>query len=223
MIDRILPEKVAAVEARGDSAGGTLFPAERAVLGRAVEKRRLEFTTARTCARQAFARLGVPALAVTAGGRGEPRWPSGLVGSITHCEGYRACAVGRSTDVAAVGIDAEPNAPLPDGVLAEVARREELPWLSRLRREAPAIHWDRVLFSAKEAVYKAWYPLAKRPLGFEDAILTVEPLEGTFHARLLTSGPVLGGRPLTGFSGRWLVRDRLVLTAVALPTAVGER
>ncbi len=219
MIDRILPEEVIAVETREDSANGMLFPAERAELGRAVEKRRREFTTARTCAREAFARLGVPGLPVTTGERGEPQWPSGLVGSITHCDGYRACAVARSTDVVTVGIDAEPNAPMPDGVLIEIARCEELPWLLRLKHDVPGVHWDRVLFSAKESTYKAWYPLAKRPLGFEDTILTVQPSTGIFSARLLVSGPVLAGRRLTGFSGRWLVQGTLVLTAVALPTA----
>src|ERR1035441_10080768 len=158
MIDSILPEEAIAVETREDSADGVLFPAERAAL-----------------AREAFSRLGVPSLPVTSGWGGEPQWPSGLVGSITHCEGYRACAVARSTDLASVGIDAEPNAPLPDGVLAEIARSEELPWLSHLKHDVPGAHWDRVLFSAKESVYKAWYPLAKRWLGFEDTILKVQP------------------------------------------------
>src|SRR5664280_379691 len=224
MIDSILPEEAIAVETREDSADGVLFPAERAALGRAVERRRREFTTGRACAREAFSRLGVPSLPVTSGWGGEPQWPSGLVGSITHCEGYRACAVARSTDLASVGIDAEPNAPLPDGVLAEIARSEELPWLSHLKHDVPGAHWDRVLFSAKESVYKAWYPLAKRWLGFEDTILKVQPSTGMFHARLLVSGPVLAGRRMTGFSGRWLVQGGLVLTAVALPApGRGER
>jgi 4'-phosphopantetheinyl transferase EntD len=81
----------------------------------------------------------------------------------------------------------------------------------------PAVHWDRLLFSAKESVYKAWFPLAKRWLGFEDAVVTLDPSAETFAARLLVSGPLLGGRRLTGFSGRWLIRDGLVLTAIALP------
>ncbi len=216
MLQEILPEQVVTAQAREDAHGVVLFAAEEAALGQAVEKRRREYTTARACAREALARLGLPATPILSGERGEPRWPAGIVGSITHCEGYRACALARAHEIATVGIDAEPNAPLPDGVLADIALAEELPWLEQLRQEEPAVHWDRLLFSAKESVYKAWFPLAKRWLGFEDAIVTIERTERTFSARLLVSGPLLANRRLTELSGRWLVCDGLVLTAIAL-------
>jgi 4'-phosphopantetheinyl transferase EntD len=216
MLQELLPDAVVAVDTRTDSQDIALFPAEEAALGRAVEKRRREYTTARACARAAFGRLGLPIVAVTSGERGEPQWPAGVVGSITHCEGYRACAIARSREIVTIGIDAEPNAPLRDGLLPMIARAEELRWLDDLRRVEPAVHWDRLLFSAKESVYKAWFPLARRWLDFEDALVTVAPMEGAFSARLMVSGPLLGDRPLTGFSGRWLVRGGLVLTAIAL-------
>ena len=98
-----------------------------------------------------------------------------MVGSITHCAGYRACAVARAAHVAGVGIDAEPHAPLPAGVLGQIARPEERPLLARAGRTEPAVHWDRLLFCAKEAVYKVWFPLAACWLGFEDAVLTLDP------------------------------------------------
>src|SRR5205085_11727065 len=172
---------------------------------------RAEFATARACARAAFARLGLPPFPVTNGDGGEPQWPSGLVGSITHCEGYRACAVARSNELLTVGIDAEPHAPLPEGVLGEVARPEELSLLERLDAVRPEVHWDRLLFSAKEAAYKAWYPLAKRRLGFEQLSLTLDAAGGRFDAR----PPACTQVGLSGLSGRWLVRDGLILTAVA--------
>jgi 4'-phosphopantetheinyl transferase EntD len=216
MLEELLPNEVVAVETREDAMDVVLFPAEEAALGQAVEKRRREYITARACAREALARLGLPATPILSGERGEPLWPAGIVGSITHCESYRACALARSQEIATVGIDAEPNAPLPEGVLADIARAEELPWLQRLQREEPAVHWDRLLFSVKETVYKAWFPLAQRWLGFEDAIVTVDPAQRKFSARLLVPGPTFAGLPLEGFSGRWLVRDGLVLTAITL-------
>jgi 4'-phosphopantetheinyl transferase EntD len=222
MLEELLPEQVVAVETREDTADVVLFPTEEAIIGQAVEKRRKEFTTARACAREAFGRLGLPAVPITTGERGEPQWPAGVVGSITHCEGFRACALARTHEIATVGIDAEPNAPLPDGVLRDIARAEELPWLERLRREEPEVHSDRLLFSAKESVYKAWFPLTQRWLGFEDAIVTVDPARRTFSARLLVPGPTLAGLPLEGFSGRWLVRDGLVLTAIALASTMAS-
>jgi len=219
MIEAILPSTVIAVEAREDPTDIVLFPAEETSVEQAVEKRRREFTTARACVREAFSQLGLPPSPVTNGARGEPRWPAGVVGSITHCEGYRACAIARSTDMTTIGIDAEPHAPLPAGVLSDIVGAQELSWLGDRRRDIPSVHWDRLLFSAKESVYKAWFPLAKRWLGFEDAIVTLDTSTETFVARLLVSGPLLGDKRLLGFSGRWLIRDGLVLTAIALPAA----
>lgn len=216
MIEEILPADVISVEARDDATDAKLFPEEELVVGRAVEKRRREFTTARMCARAALRELGLPATPILTGERGEPLWPAGVVGSITHCDGYRACAVARSTKVVTVGIDAEPNAELPDGLLGDIARPEELPSLRLLRSERPEIHWDRLLFSAKESVYKAWFPLAKRWLGFEDAVVAISPSKGTFDVELLVPGPRLADGPLRGFSGRWMVCDGIVLTAIAV-------
>jgi 4'-phosphopantetheinyl transferase EntD len=216
VIEEILPAGVVAVDTREDRLDIELFAEERAALGNAVDKRRREFITARACAREALARLGLPPTAIPSGERGEPRWPRGVVGSITHCAGYRACALARAGEIAGVGIDAEPNEPLPAGVLGEIVRAEERPWLEQLLRAEPAVRWDRLLFSAKEAVYKVWFPLARRWLGFEDAVLDVDPATGSFAVRLLVEGPLMSGRPLTAMAGRWLVRDGLVLTSVVL-------
>ena len=94
-------------------------------------RRRAEFTAGRACARTALARLGLPAAPVLAGRAGEPRWPAGVTGSITHCAGYRACAVARTADLAALGIDAEPNAGLPAGLIESVAGHAERAWIAR--------------------------------------------------------------------------------------------
>jgi 4'-phosphopantetheinyl transferase EntD len=215
VIDRLLPEGVVAVSAR-DDLDVELFPAEAATLGRAVEKRRREFTTVRALSREAYAQLGLAAAPVVPGAHGEPSWTDGVVGSITHCDGYRACAIARATDFLSIGIDAEPNAPLPGGLLDDIARPEERPALRELARQAPGIHWDRLLFSAKEAVYKTWFPLARRWLGFEDAIVTIDREARTFGARLLVPGPLVAGQPLATLTGRWLAADGLVSSAIAL-------
>jgi 4'-phosphopantetheinyl transferase EntD len=219
MIEELLPACVACAERREDPVGAVLFAEEQALLGNSVEKRRNEFTTARLCAREALQALGFPAVAILTGERGEPLWPAGALGSITHCQAYRAAAVALSSEVLTLGIDAEPHDPLPDGLIGDIARPEELPTLRRLRTDAPGVHWDRLLFSAKEAVYKAWFPLARRWLGFEDAVVDFDPVAGTFQANLLVEAPPVQGAPLTGFSGRWMVREGLVLTAIALTKA----
>ncbi|MFO1059858.1 MAG: 4'-phosphopantetheinyl transferase superfamily protein [Dongiaceae bacterium] len=218
MIEALLPPGVACSEIRGGDPGAALLPEEAALLGRAVEKRVREFTEGRHCARMALRRLGLPAAPILRGEGREPLWPAGIVGSITHCEGYRAAAVARASAAATLGIDAEIHAPLPQGVARMVLVEEERDWLAR----APeGICWDRVIFSAKESVFKAWWPLARRWLDFGQAAIALQPEAGRFEARLLVEAPVIEGRPLAGFAGRWLVEDGLVLTAIALPTHTG--
>ncbi|WP_406673162.1 4'-phosphopantetheinyl transferase superfamily protein [Nonomuraea sp. N2-4H] len=169
MIESILPPQVVAVESRDDDdLDGVLFPEEEALVARAVDKRRKEFAAARICARRALALLGRPPAPILSGSRGEPLWPDGIVGSITHCAGYRGAVAAVRSEVASIGIDAEPDGPLPDGVLDAVALPEESV-LVRERAGQDGVHWDRLLFCAKEAVYKTWYPLTGRWLGFEEA------------------------------------------------------
>lgn len=216
LIADILPDEVAAEEAFGDLPEAELFPEEEAVVTRAVPKRRREFSTARACARAALARLGIPPVPIVPGARNAPQWPAGVVGSITHCDGYRACAVARESDVVTIGLDAEPHAALPHGVLNLVSSAQERDGLARLSAAVPEVHWDRILFCAKESVYKAWFPLTHRWLNFEDARVDIDSASGTFSAQLLVEGPVVNGATLTGFDGRWLVGNGLIATAIVV-------
>ncbi|MFG1682493.1 4'-phosphopantetheinyl transferase [Nonomuraea sp. NPDC049269] len=214
MIEQILPATVEAYDTFEDPPGTMLFPEEELLIKRAVEKRRREFTTARLCARKAMERLGMAPVPVLSGLRGEPLWPLGVIGSITHCAGYRAAALAQA--VGTIGIDGEPNEPLAEGVVEAVSLPQEREMLRRLAAEHPAVCWDRLLFSAKETVYKAWFPLAERWLDFQDARISVDPVRRTFSAHLLVLGPRWQGRRLGGFNGRWMTGNGLILTAIAV-------
>ena len=91
--------------------------------------------------------------------------------------------------------------------------------LQRLQRELPEVHWDRLLFSAKESVYKAWFPLARRWLGFEDISLEIDARTGVFAARILAPVSATDEGLPQGFSGRWAVEEGLMLTAIAASSA----
>jgi 4'-phosphopantetheinyl transferase EntD len=118
--------------------------------------------------------------------------------------------------LASIGIDTERNDQLPDGVEESITVAGEPEMLASLSRTFPALHWDRLLFSAKESVYKAWYPLTGRWLGFEEARLAIDPI-GTFAARLLVDGTRTdGGPPLVELRGRFIVAHGLIATAVAV-------
>jgi 4'-phosphopantetheinyl transferase EntD len=217
LLSGVVPSPVASAELYGDPPELTPLPEEEPLIARSVAKRRNEFITVRYCARQALGELGLPPVPILKGDKGEPCWPDGVVGSLTHCEGFRGAVVGRSAEVRSVGIDAEPHGVLPNGVLNAIslpAERSELV-------ELPAgLHWDRILFCAKEATYKTWYPLTHRWLGFEDAHITFSVdatgAGGAFESRILIDPAAESGPPLTALSGRWSVDKGLVLTAIVL-------
>lgn len=224
MLSLLLPEGVAVAESRTDPPEAELYPEEADLVRRSVQKRQQEFTTVRHCARQALGVLGLPPGPVLPDRHGAPRWPPAVVGSLTHCDGYRAAALAHRTHLTMLGIDAEPHAPLPHGILESIALRSELAWA---RAAPPGLHRDRLLFSAKESVYKAWYPHTGQRLEFEDAELAFGPtgdgelpaggVSGEFTATLLARppAPAPGTAPLPSrLRGRWLVTKGLVLTAV---------
>jgi 4'-phosphopantetheinyl transferase EntD len=219
VIDEILPPSVASAWTTEEWLEVRLYPEELLALGRAVDKRRREFMSGRACARQALARLGFHPRSVPSGPRGEPVWPQGVVGSLTHCRGYVACAVASCEVLGAVGIDAEPHEALDEEIRPEIVTPAEDRSVTELSAAWPEVHWDRVWFSAKEAVYKAWFSLTGQWLGFHDAEVTVDPANGRFVAQLLVPGARINGASIDSFSGRWLVRDSLTLTAVIVPRA----
>ena len=207
---------MAAAELYDDPPDLAPLPEEEPLIAKSVAKRRNEFITVRYCARRALGELGVAPVPILKGDKGEPCWPDGIVGSLTHCTGYRGAAVGRTGDVRSVGIDAEPHDVLPGGVLDAISLPKER---QQLQAMPAGLHWDRILFCAKEATYKAWFPLTHRWLGFEDAHITFAVdggAAGAFESRVLIDPAAEFGPPLEALAGRWSVRDGLVLTAIVL-------
>jgi 4'-phosphopantetheinyl transferase EntD len=215
----VLPEipDLVYAEVYDDPAGLVPLPEEEPLIARSVAKRRDEFVTVRHCARLALGRLDLQPAPILKGDKGEPLWPAGVVGSLTHTAGYRGAAVGRSHAVRSVGIDAEPHDVLPDKVLEAISLPVERQEIADLPE---GLHWDRILFCAKEATYKAWFPLTERWLGFEDAHISfeVDPsgVTGRFVSRILIDPAARSGPPLTELAGRWSVDGGLTLTAIVL-------
>jgi 4'-phosphopantetheinyl transferase EntD len=210
-------DALAAAELYDDPPELAPLPEEEPLIAKSVAKRRNEFVTVRYCARQALGELGVAPVPILKGDKGEPCWPDGIVGSLTHCTGFRGAAVGRTGAVRSVGIHAEPHDLLPHRVLEAIRLPAERAELATMPTD---LHWDRILFCAKEATYKAWFPLTHRWLGFEDAHITFGVDEtgtaGVFESRILIDPAAEHGPPLQTLSGRWSVRDGLALTAIVL-------
>jgi 4'-phosphopantetheinyl transferase EntD len=186
---------------------GYLYPQEDELLRNCSVKRRTEFAAARACARRAAAALGLRIGPLMPGPSGAPQWPEGVTGSLTHCKGYRAAAVARREDFRTIGLDAEPHVPLPHGVSGLVASPAECEALNALSAADPHTAWDKLLFSAKETVYKTWFPLTGQWLRFRDATVSLER-DGHFRATVLGEHLMLG---------RWVHTGSHLVTLIAVP------
>ena len=216
MIESLLPENVQVVVARPEMEQEPLHPAEALRTSGMASKRLREFTLARACARRALAGLGVVDFPLCNGEDRAPIWPDGIVGSITHSRGVCAVAAARERDVRGIGLDAETLRPLEPAVLERITSDSERAHLDSL---PPARHpggWGLLVFSAKEAFYKCYYPLTRTFLGFHDAEIEVDASAGRFVARLVRQdAPAADG--LRRFEGRFAVGSDYLATAVSLP------
>ncbi|GAA2624670.1 4'-phosphopantetheinyl transferase family protein [Streptomyces vastus] len=223
MINELIPAPARVEHAFVDYESSllALYPDEAVAVTRALPKRKREYASVRMCARRAMSALGVPASPLLSGPRGAPQWPAGLVGSMTHCLGFRAAAVARASDFRGLGLDAEPNEPLPPDLLEFISLPQERTRVHELAGMNPEIRWDRLLFSAKEAVFKVWYPITQRELGFEQADIRIGARSGTFTAQLSATAVGSSDEFPNRLNGRWRCRDGFILTAIALRTRRG--
>lgn len=139
-----------------------LFPAELAGREQATLKVRRQSGTVRIVARDLLEQLGHTDAALPRLSNGAPQWPEGIVGSMAHDKQVAVVAVMPSTGSSYIGIDVEPAEPLPPKVMETISTPGEQ------RRYDPGALEGRVLFCAKEAVYKAFNSKTGQRLGFQD-------------------------------------------------------
>jgi 4'-phosphopantetheinyl transferase EntD len=212
MLGTLLPEDVVTEWSDPRLPAAPLFPEEERLVERAVPKRRNEFAKARECARLALARLGVRDFPLLSGPDREPLWPAGIVGSLTHTDGFCGVAVAHSARYVGIGIDAEPAQPLREELVERICTPRERSALVELRW----MHWleaARLVFSIKEAVYKCQFPSSRQFLGFHDVELELSE-SGSFLATLLVPAPPFAER--APFAGTWARREGLLLAATWL-------
>lgn len=197
-----------------DSSWAFLPAQERFLVRDAVPERREELAAGRRQAHAALKALGEDVEVIGRGERGEPIWPNGVVGSITHCDGFVAAAVAPTTRYRGLGIDVEPAAKLPSGVLNEIASQTEKRHMTALAQLHPSIPWDRLLFCVKEACYKTWFPCEKTWLGFEDAEVRIDPFYGAFTVEL--SRHIQRSNLPRRLSGHWGSTGEFVGAAISI-------
>jgi 4'-phosphopantetheinyl transferase EntD len=198
-----------------------LKPVEAHYVARARAKRLQEFAAGRACARAALAELGIHDMELPAAADRQPMWPPGFVGSITHTSGFCAAAVASCADIRFLGLDSEiVGAPTPD-IWPTVCRDEELEWIRTLPPDEQSAAVT-LVFSAKEAFYKAQYPLVSEWLDFHD--LSIRAPDWSAAAGVFTASATRNIRfanhaclPITG---RYAFHAQFVSAAVC--SAVSE-
>jgi 4'-phosphopantetheinyl transferase EntD len=159
--------------ASGDETA--LLPTEAPAFHRGVAKVRRQSGAARIAARRLATAFGLTDVALPRSASGATVWPTGLVGSLAHDDAVAVAALASDRNFAGIGIDVEPALPLPAGLVEVIATSAER------RRYGAALVGSRLLFAAKEAVYKAQFPLDRERLGFHDVEIDLEA--GRAHTR----------------------------------------
>jgi 4'-phosphopantetheinyl transferase EntD len=176
-----------------------LWDEEARAIARAIPKRRAEFAAGRSAARAAMADIGLAPVAIPQGHDRAPIWPEGLSGSIAHCETCCIAAIAVKEHYKTLGVDIEPATPLAPDLVEVICTAQERAWLADEPNPGLAA---KVIFSAKEAIYKAQYPLTGRVIGF-DAV-TLEMTAGGFR--------VVGDPAFVNMKGAILIEEGLILS-----------
>lgn len=195
-------------------------PAEEAQIRQAVPKRQREFRAGRHCARLALRQLHQNHFDLLNDAERVPQWPQNIVGSISHCDDLCIVAVSDDPTIKALGLDVEALSALPAETRALICHPQEIAQLIDKTFQEP--YWDRVIFSAKESFYKAYFPLCRQFLDFLDAEVTLEAphktahgFQGNYRLRLLNSPPpALSDQHV--FYGRYACIERWIITSMTL-------
>lgn len=194
-----------------------LLPVEEQAMRSAGAKRRLEFTAGRHYARTALQALGAELSPIAVSSDRCPIWPRGIVGSITHTDHYAAAALAKASEFDGIGIDLEHLVSLTSQMVDLVTTdTERQSWTKRAWRPELRNELALLTFSAKEAAFKAYYPLCRRMLKFKDIEIHYSSHEDGFS---ITTSRTLEDDPLLQtIEGRFVVTEHFVATSALLST-----
>ncbi|MFN7874035.1 MAG: 4'-phosphopantetheinyl transferase [Pirellula sp.] len=209
LTQRLFPSGVILEILEDPSRAEPLTARELQLVSKAVPKRVDEFRAGRHCARHALRKLGIEEFDLLKGPNREPIWPAGVVGSISHSDKYAAAAVASSQVYRSIGIDIERAKPLAMGLIKTIGSPDEIRMVDSLAGDRP---WDTLLFSAKEAFYKAWFPVTRTVLEFHDVRVDIKPAEERFVVQLMNHEQY---RTME-ITGRFLVTEDMIWTSAIM-------
>lgn len=215
-LKNLFSSSVAVIETRATAVDASfLSVVERTYLKSVSQNRKREYIAGRFCALKAMESANISPEHILIGEKGEPIWPSNIVGSITHSHGYAAAAVAKKSEVLSLGIDAETDEALSPKVLQRICNDQEQEWVKSLdssRIQNPG----KILFSAKEATYKAWYPITQEWLGFKEVFIDFHEEKNAFTVHIQKNGPI------REMHGKYTIRKGVIVTAIEIPSPQSE-
>lgn len=185
-----------------------LLSAENKTTKNMRENRIREFAHGRACARQALAALGISPCPIPVGENREPVWPEQIAGSISHCGRHAAAVAAHHSDIPGLGVDLELNESLEDPLLKMVCRPEEL---HRLDRSGTDYFLDKLIFSAKESLYKCVWPTLRQFIDFQEIEIRLD-LAGYRYAAV-SHNPQLPDALINRIHGRFMHMGDLIITS----------
>jgi 4'-phosphopantetheinyl transferase EntD len=196
-----------------------LFECEASVIAKAVPKRQREFRSGRAAARSALAEFGLEQCPIPRDTAGCPIWPSGFVGSISHCEDEAIVIAGRSTDFMGLGIDVEPVLSFNGQALNLVCNDTDRSFrpLSETRLPMP---WEYLIFSAKEAFYKAAFPICRIFLDPASIAVVAFPNKGSIRGKFIVipvQKDLADDALMQSTEGRWAFYQNHLYCSVIIP------
>jgi 4'-phosphopantetheinyl transferase EntD len=213
LTESVLPAGIAVAARNPRDIPGAPDPSEALAVENAVPRRLAEFHAGRAAARAAMVALSLPPRPVPMGPDRAPVWPAGVTGSISHSATACVAAVGHAEDWAGIGVDIEEDSALAPLLVAEICTRAERIWLGTQPGPERGV-MAKLIFSAKEAAYKAQYPLTGQLFGFDALEVRIDRVETVFEARFLAAqGCFEVG---TVLAGAYVHAAGLIVTGVAL-------
>ena len=153
-----------------------LHPAEENYFSQLSSVSRKEhYRSGRICAGEVLSKLGTLGQPVLRDPQTrEPLWPEGISGAITHSGKWAAAAAGKTSDVLGIGIDLEDLERQVDSRISRhVCIPEEQKWLQECGEDFLEQNL-KIIFSAKESIFKAFFPYTRTYLHFHDARILME-------------------------------------------------
>lgn len=184
MLNKLFSEHVVVQHATAEMWEGEIYPEEQNCIQNVVAKRHREFSAGRLCAREVLKKLGIDNFPLLVGSSRQPLWPPGVVGSISHCRDNCIVAASKNTHIAGLGIDVEDSTPLEAGIKSLICSKSEEQWISDASKP-DSIDWAKIIFSAKESVYKCLFPIKNIYLDFKEVKIEFDLQNNKFIIDLL--------------------------------------